>query len=62
MLTGEDAAERPLRTEVVDDNVESHLDLDLDSNDLHTDFYDYSYDDADKYVYITYRSPVYESD
>jgi len=54
MLTtaGEDNAGQPTHSEVVDDDIESHLDNDLDNNDLDMDFYDYSYNDADKYVNV----------
>jgi len=50
LLSGKDAAERPLRS---DDNLEVHLDNDLDNSDLDADFLDYSYSDADKYVNVT---------
>jgi len=53
ILTGEDVAGRPSLSEVVDDNTEGDLDSDLDNNDLDADFYDYSYNDADKYVNVT---------
>jgi len=52
ILTGEDVAGRPSLSEVVDDNTEGDLDNDLHNNDLDADFYDYSYNDADKYVNV----------
>jgi len=53
MLTVEDAAETPSHTEVVDDSIEQgHLDNDLGGSDHDTEFYDYSYNDAAKYVYV----------
>jgi len=52
ILTGEDVAGRPSLSEVVDDDTEGDLDNDLHNNDLDADFYDYSYNDADKYVNV----------
>ena len=54
MLAGSnpEAASRSSQTEVVNDDIESHLENDLDP-DLY-DRRDYSHDDVDKYVNTTY--------
>ena len=54
MLAGSnpEAASRSSQAEVVNDDIESHLENDLDP-DLY-DRRDYSHDDVDKYVNTTY--------